>query len=298
MELDITESLSPDERERFESRTGLVKAPVTLILPPEAGDSPKEALKEREIVMVFLHGLGGGRWSWGVSRGANDPEGLAAQLLYPLWHHGRKAVGLALASLGQDGSLLSPAFQHGITPQNYAHQLEETLRYLGLVEAKKIIVIGHSIGAAAAWEFTSHITQRERKYAQGITVVALSPVRALAESRFLTFGCRLSGVTLGIGHLLSSLFHPLTEPATRKIASLAAGLRGLSHQGKFAGNLGRVKGLVVVGERDWVARRGLKKTLARARSIWPVFLLPSVGYNLLTIPTRGTILASHITKFL
>lgn len=59
MELDITESLSPDERERFESRTGLVKAPVTLILPPEAGDSPKEALKECEIVMVFLHGLGG-----------------------------------------------------------------------------------------------------------------------------------------------------------------------------------------------------------------------------------------------
>lgn len=94
--------------------------------------------------------LGWRRWSWGVSRGANDPKGLAAQVLHPLWHHGRKAVGLALASLGQDGSLLSPAFQHGSTPQNYAHQLEETLRYLGLVEAKKIIVMGHSIGAAAA----------------------------------------------------------------------------------------------------------------------------------------------------
>jgi hypothetical protein len=26
--------------------------------------------------------------------------------------------------------------------------------------------------------------------------------------------------------------------------------------------------------------------------------LPGVGYNLLTIPTLGTILASHITKFL
>lgn len=248
--------------------------------------------------MVFLHGLGGGRWSWGVSRGANDPKGLAAQVLHPLWHHGRKAVGLALASLGQDGSLLSPAFQHGSTPQNYANQLEETLRSLHFLERKKIIVIGHPIGAAAAWEFASHITQRERKYAQGVTVVALSPVRALAERRFLTFGCRLSGVALGIGHLLSSLFHPLKEPASRKIAALAAGLRGLARQGKFAGNLGRVKGEVVVGERDWVARRGLKKTLARARSIWPVFLLPSVGYNLLTIPTLGTILASHITRFL
>lgn len=206
-------------------------------------------------------------------------------------------MGLALASLGQDGSLLSPAFQHGSTPQNYANQLEETLRYLGLVEGKKIIAIGHSIGAAAAWEFASHITQRER-YAQGVTVAALSPVRALAERRFLTFGCRLSGVALGIGHLLSSLFHPLKEPASRKIAALAAGLRGLARQGKFAGNLGRVKGLVVVGERDWVARRGLKEALVRARPIWPVFLLPSVGYNLLTIPTLGTILASHITRFL
>jgi len=234
IELDITETISPAKRKEFELRPGLVKAPITIILPPEAGGCLKEALRECEVVVVFLHGLRGGRQAWGVSRGANDPKGLAAQVLHPLWHQGRKAVGLALASLGQDGSLLSPAFQHGSTPQNYAHQLEETLRYLGLVEAKKIIVIGHSIGAAAAWEFASHITQRERKYAQGVTVVALSPVRALAESRFLTFGCRLSGVALGIGHLLSSLFHPLTEPASRKIAALAAGLRGLAHQGRFS----------------------------------------------------------------
>lgn len=297
IEIDIIESLSPAERKEFELRTGLVKAPVTIILPPGTSGCVKEALKGCEIVVVFLHGLGGGRWSWGLSPGANDPEGLAAQVLHPLWRQGRKAVGVAVAAIGEDGSELSPISQKGVSPQNYANQLEETLRSLCLLEAKKIIAIGHSIGAAAAWEFSSSLTGKGGPLSD-VTVVALSPVRALAESWLLTFGCRLSGAVLGIGHLLSSLFHPLTEPATKKIAALAAGLRGLAYQGKFAGNLGRVKGVVVVGERDWVARRGLKEALARARSIWPVFLLPGVGHNLLTIPTLGMILASHITKFL
>jgi hypothetical protein len=67
IDLDIAESLSLIKRKEFELRTGLVKAPVTIILPPEAGGCLKEALRECEIVMVFLHGLGGGRWSWGVS---------------------------------------------------------------------------------------------------------------------------------------------------------------------------------------------------------------------------------------
>ncbi len=298
IELDITKTLSPAERKQFELRTGLVKAPVTIILPPGTGGCLKEALKECEIVVVFLHGLGGGRWSWGISRNANEPEGLAAQVLHPLWRQGRKAMGLTVAGLGQDSSVLSPDLENGITPQNYANQLEETLRCLGLLQGKKIIIIGHSIGAAAAWEFASHISQRERRDHQGVTVVALSPVRALAESWLLTFGCRLSGAALGVGRILSTLFHPLTEPATRKIATLAAGLSGLAHQGKFAGNLGGVKGVVVVGERDWVARRGLKEALARACSIWPVSVLPGVGHNLLTIPTLGMILVTHITKFL
>jgi pimeloyl-ACP methyl ester carboxylesterase len=297
IELDITETLTPAERKRFELRTGLVKAPVTIILPPGTDGCLKETLKESEIVVVFLHGLGGGRWSWGVSRGANEPEGLAAQVLYPLWHQDRKAVGLAVAGIGQDGSELSPTSKRGITPQNYANQLEETLRFLHFLEGKKIIAIGHSIGAAAAWEFGSSLAEKDSPLLD-LTVVALSPVRTLTESGLLTFGCRLSGAALSVGRILSTLFHPLTEPVTRKIATLAAGLRGLAHQGKFAGNLGRVKGVVVVGEHDWVARRGLKEALARARSIWPVSILPGVGHNLLTIPTLGMILVTHITKFL
>ncbi|GEM_PF-5554693 len=297
IELDITETLSPAEKQQFELRTGLAKAPVTIILPPGIGGCLKTALKECAVVVVFLHGLGGGRWSWGVSHGANDPKGLAAQVLHPLWHQGRKAVGLAVAGIGQDGSELGPTSKRGITPQNYANQLEETLRSLHLLEAKKIIAIGHSMGAAAAWEFGSSLAEKDGP-APDLTVVALSPVRTLTESWLLTFGCRLSGAALGVGRILSTLFHPLTEPATKKIATLAAGLRGLAHQGRFAGNLGRVKGMVVVGERDWVARRGLKETLARARSTWPVSLLPGVGHNLLTIPTLGVFLGSYITKFL
>lgn len=297
IELDITETLSPPERKQFELRTGLVKAPVTVILPPGTDGCLKEALKECEIVVVFLHGLGGGRWSWGISPGANDPEGLASQVLHPLWRQGQKAVGLAVAGIGQDGSELSPASKRGITPQNYGNQLEETLRFLHFLRGKKIIAIGHSIGAAAAWEFGSGLAEKDNPVPD-LTVIALSPVRALTESWLLTLGCRLSGAALGIGRILSTLFHPLTEPVTRKIATLAAGLRGLAHQGKFAGNLGRVKGVVVVGERDWVARRGLKEALARARSIWPISVLPGVGHNLLTLPTLGMILVTHITKFL
>lgn len=297
IELDITETLNPAERKEFELRTGLVKAPVTIILPSGTGGCLEEPLKECEIVVVFLHGLGGGRWSWGVSSGASDPEGLAAQVLHPLWHQGKRAVGLAVAGIGQDGSELGPTSERGITPQKYANQLEETLRSLHFLDGKKIIAIGHSMGAAAAWEFGSNLAEKDSPLPD-LTVVALSPVRTLTESWLLTFGCHLSGASLGIGRILSALFHPLTEPATRKIATLAAGLRGLARQGKFAGNLGRIKGMVVVGERDWVARRGLKEALAKARSIWSVSVLPGVGHNLLTIPALGMILVTHITKFL
>lgn len=297
IDLEITESLSPAERKEFELHTGLVKAPATIILAPGTNGCFKEALQECEVVVVFLHGLGGGRWSWGISRDANDPQGLAAQVLHPLWRQGRKAVGLAVAGIGQDGSELSPTSERGLTPQNYANQLEETLRSLHFLEGKKIIVIGHSIGAAAAWEFSSSLTEKGRPLPD-LAVVALSPVRTFTESGFLTFGCRLSGAVLGVGRILSALFHPLTEPATRKIATLAAGLRGLALQGRFTGNLRRVRGVVVVGEHDWVARRGLKEALARARATWPVSIVPGVGHNLLTIPTLGMILATHITKFL
>ncbi len=297
LEVDIWETLSPAARKQFELRTGLVKAPVTIILPPGADGCLKEVLKESEIVVVFLHGLGGGRWSWGVSGSPNEPEGLAVQILRSLWRQGQKAVGLAVAGIGQDGSELGPTSKRGITPQNYASQVEETLRSLHFLEGKKIIAIGHSMGAAAAWEFGSSLAERDGPLPD-LAVVALSPVRTLTESWLLTFGCRLSGAALGVGRILSTLFHPLTEPATRKIATLAAGLTGLAHQGRFAGNLGRVKGVVVVGERDWVARRGLKEALARARAIWPISLMPGVGHNLLAIPTLGMILVTHITRFL
>jgi len=107
-EIDVVERLSPTERRRFESRTGLIKAPATLILPPNAGEHLEEMLKECEIVVVFLHGLGGRRNAWGIPWDKKN-EGPASQIMCSLWLRGQRALGLALARLGHDGSALSPA---------------------------------------------------------------------------------------------------------------------------------------------------------------------------------------------
>ncbi len=297
MDIDVLEILSPPQRGRFEASTGLIKAPATLILPPE-GRGFKRTLEESEMVVVFLHGLGGGRWSWGLHGEASAPEGIASQVMRSLWERGKKAVGLALAGLGNDGSELSPHSQEGITPGHYAQQLEETLRALGLWDGKRIVVIGHSIGAAAAWEFGSLTAKRSLKgKLPRLAVIALSPARAITESRLFTFGCHLSAAAINAGRWLSTPLQPLMRPLRQRMAALAASLKGLAQQGDLTDTLLEIEGVVLVGERDWVVRRGLPGALRKARSRWPVTILPGVGHDLLALPTIGLILAAQITKF-
>lgn len=289
LDFDVTAFLTPGELRRFRDQTGLETSPVTLVLPAHWQGQLPPSLGENQVVVAFLHGMAGGRTSWGIGQaGQGQRESLVLKTLHSLESLGKEAVGVVLAGLGRDGGTLdAAASRHGITPQQYSRQLEFVLRYLDLFRCGKIIGVGHSVGAAALWEFAASILSSIGSPVSttvsrpNLSVVAISPVRAIADSKYLTLGCQIAGRGL---HLLLRPLVRLWRLSSRRLldfTAVASVLRGLARQGPFTGNLAGVKGLVLVGERDWVALAGLTAGLRRAGCKWPVAKLAGLGHDLL-----------------
>ena len=306
LDFDVTDLLSSTELRQFQEETGLQKSPVTVVLPDQWADSWPESPAQNQVVVAFLHGLGGGRDSWGVGNAPTQSErSFVLQVLRSIESLGKQALGLVLAGLGRDGGNLSSAVgAGGITPQHYSRQLEFSLRHLNLLQCDKIIGIGHSLGAAALWEFAGRNSSdsspqaRSRDSRLDVSVVAISPVRAIAQSRFLTVGCQIAGK--GLDLLLRPLVG-LWRFSSRRLSDFvatASALKGLGRQVPFSGSLAGVKGLVLIGERDWIARTGLVRDLRRASCQWPVAQLAGLGHNLLWHPATVRALTNHIPALL
>jgi len=300
---DLTAFLSPDRLGDFRRRTGLIRSPATLILPSQE-QADLIGTPHIRTVVAFLHGMGAGRWTWGLdndndtSHNNIDHEkrrnSLALQVMTALWEKDPSAVGLVLAGLGHDGSRLSDeARRNGITPRQYADQLLAFLEFLGGCQGKKLIFIGHSIGAAALWEVAE-----ELKGKADVVIIAISPVRAIADSRFLSWGCRLSSWGLWVAYSVGGWLHLLSTEVQASLAALAATLRGVGHQGRFRGILEGSRGAIILGQRDWVARRRLRHALARARCPWPVTELPGQGHDLLSAPDTTRAVLQHLKQLI
>ena len=157
LDFDLTDLLGSSELQEFQEQTGLQKSPVTLVLPDRFQYRQRSSSRRSQVVVAFLHGLGGGRTSWGLGETVQErQDSFVLQVLRSVESMGRDAVGLVLAGLGRDGgSVHSTVSEGGITPRHYSRQLELVLRCLGLSRCGKIIGIGHSVGAAALWEFAA-----------------------------------------------------------------------------------------------------------------------------------------------
>jgi pimeloyl-ACP methyl ester carboxylesterase len=306
LDFDLTDLLGSSELQRFQEETGLQKSPVTLVLPDRCPDGPPPSSSLDQVVVAFLHGLGGGRRSWGIGEASRErQESFVLKVLETVEGMGKEAVGLVLAGLGRDGGSLSPTVgESGITPQHYSRQLGFALRHLKLSCAAKIIGIGHSVGAAALWEFASRRSSNgdslldEVDRRSDVSIVAISPVRAIAESRFLTAGCQIAGK--GLDLLLRPVVG-LWRLSSRRLSSylaMASVLKGLARQGPFGGSLEGVKGLVLIGQLDWVARVGLAGALQRAGCRWPIAELAGLGHNLLGHPAMERVLMDYLPNLL
>ncbi|MDH4209546.1 MAG: hypothetical protein OEV76_11775, partial [Anaerolineae bacterium] len=124
--------------------------------------------------------------------------------------------------------------------------------------------------------------------------VSISPVGVLPERRGLKLGCQIAGH--GLGLLVRPLIG-LWRFSSRRLGELlgmASVLKGLARQGPLTASLAGIKGLVLVGQHDWIARKGLRAGLQRAGCPWPVAQLAGLGHNLLWHPATIRALVSYM----
>jgi pimeloyl-ACP methyl ester carboxylesterase len=303
LDFDVTDVLDDVELDKFRKKTGLSRSPVTLVLPDQFEAGTGRGEHPDRVVVAFLHGFGGSRRSWGIdSSTAGVQKDLVSAVLRAVENLGREAIGLVVAGLGRDGGTMEASTRElGLTPDHYSCQLHYVLRYLGLYDCGRIVAIGHSVGAAALWEFARHrlaANSGPEEQRPGLSVVSISPVRALADSPGLRLGCQVAGQ--GLDLLMRSLLSLWRFSSGRvwDLLGMASVLKGLAQEGSFSADLAGVKGLVLVGQRDWIARRGLKACLQQAGCAWPVAQLTGLGHNLLWHPATVRALVSYMPTLL